>query len=688
MNEITLIFNGKNYVCNSFENLSKSKYFANQYMYLGKPKILEMPQDLLYCTNIMFGNIVTYLNGTPMNDSLSYPSVLNRTPRNDSLSYLNLFPFENYIQYYHLVDFLCINDLLEILIKNIKLLIKKPYLFTPHKNLIDDFININGGIDILTANNNELNFLRKYIKNDDIDYDKIKYDYFFSKSTYIKLYSLNYKYKYLSTPDNIINHMTIDGYCRHVRNDNIFVTKEVFEENLSKYSNNLIKYIPFDYNNIIFSGGTLFDILTDNQNNLNKCVDLDFFVLKTEKLIDIVERIVKNLVSDNLKVVICYKEIIIYIFVVDVNKIIQIIPTKYETFEDIIDNFDSSHAKSYYDGKNLYTSHDCVHGLMYGYSHLYESRNIRLYKILDRNLNVSNHIKNASITQLHYFSNVNLIIRGISYNDLLNDKAIIKYNETINYNLSGYFKILKYIDKYIGSLCIADNNYFGVDYYLSKKRFSFRKFIKMYTQCCKYANIKDYAIDFYQYLHADDAKQIDLDNIDYSQLETEWFLTTFKKTKTENHTRYNLMPGHIVNIWGEKTSEYINTEHWSPQYGDILNEKYSGITQNSKVLVLKTYYIKKILKKFNYLIGRFEKYLAQTGIIDSNKLVKTEKKFIIENDETDTHYVLNLYCYAYQPYEILQILNYYGPYISYYFDAYVKINFNTVTIKYYLNIAP
>ena len=55
-------------------------------------------------------------------------------------------------------------------------------------------------------------------------------------------------------------------------------------EKLKSLTYGLLHFIPLNKNNLIFSGGLLYDILYNNNYDINKLIDIDLFLFgETEK---------------------------------------------------------------------------------------------------------------------------------------------------------------------------------------------------------------------------------------------------------------------------------------------------------------------------------------------------------------------------------------------------------------------
>lgn len=243
-------------------------------------------------------------------------------------------------------------------------------------------------------------------------------------NTYYKVSTVyekvNKMQKYIKQPEFIIN-------CPTILKKETILDYDNFKNNLKIYTDDLLQYIPLS-ENVILSGGILYDIATSNVNK--NFMDIDIFATKN---IDnsLVSTIINNLVKAN-KVCYAYnKNKIHYIFVQGSNRLIQIIYTDFENVEQITDSFDSSHTMMYYDGSTLYAKGLCLNGLLKYKSYFSGNKPLRMHKIIMRNLKVcfrknyyeSMFLKHYSIDYLNDQS-VNM-----DYNFILKEETVVNYIE-------------------------------------------------------------------------------------------------------------------------------------------------------------------------------------------------------------------------------------------------------------------
>ncbi len=142
--------------------------------------------------------------------------------------------------------------------------------------------------------------------------------------------------------------------------DYLSVIYDKFDGLLTLHTYNLIKLIPFEESNIIFSGGLLYECMRDVDPS-DKLYDIDLFLFgDKDKKISTYNKLISNLSSAKIEYVIGYNRSVVYIILRDIPRIIQLVFTEFENPSQVIDSFDFVHLQSYYDGSNLYINSDTV----------------------------------------------------------------------------------------------------------------------------------------------------------------------------------------------------------------------------------------------------------------------------------------------------------------------------------------
>jgi hypothetical protein len=361
-------------------------------------------------------------------------SILDYIHESNNENLDKLFPIEQFDEYFTISDFLCMNTLQYILVKNLlNEIIRKetPKLcdslitkFQQIRHIISES-NLQELLDQCLMNNNSLftQLLTVY------KYGKlISRDYY--KNQYFDLFKINDCITY--NPNDNVNLLPMINYSNNIVPKNqIIILESEFKDTLTEYTFNLLKYIPFESGNFIYSGGSLYDVLTHNYTSetINNYVDIDIFALNAAKKKETINHILQGLRQDGYECYVATKSAVVYIFIVGVPRLVQLIFTKQTSHDTIINDFDCSHVKSYYDGSKVYMAGDCIDGLMNGCSHLYEISNLnRIYKILHRGLSVSNCLLETCIVKKNN-SHDYASLTEIDYNILLKQPSVINYIE-------------------------------------------------------------------------------------------------------------------------------------------------------------------------------------------------------------------------------------------------------------------
>lgn len=295
------------------------------------------------------------------------------------------------------------------------------YLHELMKNKNKEFFgsNIHNFITMITNNYDKLlelfkgqednvNLINNYVVDKNL-YKKIKGPYFdtifsspstnIKQTRFVNLFSVNHLLSInTKNSENIVQ-------VKNHTNKNVFkiATHEEFKKNLVEYTFDLLKHIPLSAD-IIYSGGSLYDIMTHNYDDttINNFIDLDIFVTSKytypegkgnnnnnggnkKKLLD---TILNNLITNGYSAYITTIGSVYYIFIEGVPRMIQLIFTREQNAETIIENFDSSYVKNYYDGSTMFSSIQCLQGLEGCISYYVGDKSLRMFKILQRGLSI------------------------------------------------------------------------------------------------------------------------------------------------------------------------------------------------------------------------------------------------------------------------------------------------------------
>lgn len=208
---------------------------------------------------------------------------------------------------------------------------------------------------------------------------------------------------------------------------------EEFIQKLGKFTFGLDKIIPWEDRNFIFSGGLLFDIITNRFSQDLMDIDL-FFYGSTESKISTINKLLDNLDKNQYYYLIGNNRSVIYIFIQGVPRMIQLIMTDKKDPESIINVFDLSHTMSYTNGEKIYCSKDTFEYL--NAETKFQKENTvkiscfhknRIIKYMERGVLASKVIMDKYHFVLNYFDS----------NKYLMDKKQIKLYK-LTYNLTRY----------------------------------------------------------------------------------------------------------------------------------------------------------------------------------------------------------------------------------------------------------
>lgn len=139
--------------------------------------------------------------------------------------------------------------------------------------------------------------------------------------------------------------------------DNNYYKFEItgLKNRITKYAFGLDKIIPWEKNNFVFAGGLLYDAVIDRNDNIDSLSDIDLFFYGTnESKLNTFGQILLNLDSNNFNYLVGVNKSVVYIFIQNIPRIIQLIFTNKYYPQEIIDTFDLTHVQTYWDGNNFY----------------------------------------------------------------------------------------------------------------------------------------------------------------------------------------------------------------------------------------------------------------------------------------------------------------------------------------------
>jgi hypothetical protein len=238
-------------------------------------------------------------------------------------------------------------------------------------------------------------------------------------------------------------------------------TKQTKKEiKFDDHTEKILDCIPFGNNNVIFSGGLLYDNIilkhkVFNIGNMNerssldvdKLADIDLFIFgdntdKLKTINDIIHRI-----SDlRLPMFVGINGSVIDIFIQGIPRIVQIICTNYKTANEVINKFDLCHLMSYFDGKHIiytYKSNECILNNRAKINENYGKRlkYSRILKTISRGLNVDNLLQNVNVFSQNDCNHYHKYLEQVKYyadthnlTDSFDKKEIFELFNLIAYN--------------------------------------------------------------------------------------------------------------------------------------------------------------------------------------------------------------------------------------------------------------
>ena len=162
------------------------------------------------------------------------------------------------------------------------------------------------------------------------------------------------------------------------------------EDKIESYMYGLNKVIPWDENNFIWSGGLLYDTVTNRIDDKEFLADIDlFFYGNAISKINTFKILLSNLDSNGYEYMVGINKSVVYIFIQGIPRIIQLIFTNKSEPSEIIDSFDLTHLQSYWDGNSLYCKKTTLEQYNTGKTLAnFKVKPSRLIKFLKRNVDV------------------------------------------------------------------------------------------------------------------------------------------------------------------------------------------------------------------------------------------------------------------------------------------------------------
>lgn len=224
------------------------------------------------------------------------------------------------------------------------------------------------------------------------------------------------------------------GSKKNTRSDDIIYSEyndENFLRKLGKFTFGLDKVIPWEDGNLIFSGGLLFDIITNRFTNDLMDIDLFFYGSKEAKL-DTINKLLCNLDKEQYSYLFGYNYSVMYIFIQGIPRIIQLIMTDNNDPESIINEFDLSFLMSYSDGEKIYCSN-----LVLDYLNSTDEHNKKIKIIFSQKNRILKYIERGVINKNPILDTYNFVLNQYDSEKYLKYKKQIKLYKLTN-NLTIY----------------------------------------------------------------------------------------------------------------------------------------------------------------------------------------------------------------------------------------------------------
>jgi hypothetical protein len=370
---------------------------------------------------------------------------------------------------------------------------------------------------------------------------------------------------------------------------------EGFKNKLGKYTFGLDKIIPWEDGGFVFTGGLLFDILTDRFSQDLMDIDL-FFYGSIENKIKTINKLCDNLDINQYSYLIGNNKSVIYIFIQGIPRIIQLIMTDKSNPESIINDFDMTHVMSYTDGNKLFCSSKTLE-----YLETKSKQSIK-NKYFHKN-RIIKYIERGIVSQNIMLEKYNWVLNEFDSNKYLSTKKQIKFYK-LTYNLTRYADGEQIIFSKIDKSKFNLYDLFGCNVNYNKlDNHDFMEGVDMFGAFAQYMGVKK-----------KEEILVDIENLNSSQSE-----------KYYSIGKYELIRGKLCGIsnlyyMDREKSLYIPCNF-------IKNDEIIHDNMNNKIL--KIYFEIKDHQIINYLKRKINKYLIldalNSNLID-NQLIESKYK--------------------------------------------------------------
>jgi hypothetical protein len=370
--------------------------------------------------------------------------------------------------------------------------------------------------------------------------------------------------------------------------------------------------IKYNWDNCVVAGGSISKIITkmDKLEPLYISSDIDIYLYgsikeKQDKLGYILDYFNKKFIN---KVILINKWNVIDIYIVGINRKIQIICGDFSSKYEIINNFDMSNVQVLFDGKKYYGSYYFI-----------DTQKTKEIKIFRKNINEYRIFK--------------ALKQGFNFNLVLNTYALVNGIQLTD---------LKLKDIELNEIFIFKNN----NYYYPENRYNLNKNIYeiMLHEKVVRSQINNYLFNIdwnVNFKNSDGFYYCPEKNIDYDNFKLDWpiilyenqFISTRYISNSETFVPFNItIENVLINDLKIKNNAYPNNPF---QY---LNISFTTNEEIKKLLKLENYIYKncdKIYAPILYTIKTYIKNMFFTKIFklnDNENLVYNDQ---ITNDEID-----------------------------------------------------
>ena len=403
------------------------------------------------------------------------------------------------------------------------------------------------------------------------------------------------KIKNMNQNSNNETKLTIPNYIEY-QCDN-------FYQKLGQYTFGLDKVIPWEDSNFVFSGGLLYDIVTERLDHNLMDIDL-FFYGDSKSKHNTINKLLDNLDKEQYYYLIGYNGSVIYIFIQGLPRIIQLIMTDKKNPEEIVNSFDFTHVMSYSDGKKIFSNPDTIEQFETKKTIVKILHKNRLIKYLDRGINCKDLL----------LSNYNFLIHDEEKAKIIKSNLQKKlYNSTYNLtrypnDLSSQINFTKFNKNRIDL-----SNYFGCRVNYDKlDNHEFRENVNMFGSFVNYMHIKPNEI-LSKSIKYDKCYNIEIDNRQF-------------------HTNSDSSLGTLLSLYN--SSIYVPCKFIKKE---ILLKEYYQDTINFNQNVFKIFLEINEIEIINYLKSKIDKNLLLNNINFDFIQKKDKNEFKKSLDELDNN---------------------------------------------------